>query len=332
VLAAAIFTADTFTELEVAMPALYTAVVLLSVRFCDRRGVILVAAGCIALTALSDVLTPGEVTEAGSLNTLIGIAAIVLTAYLALKIEAARTAAYEARSQLAHVGRMTVLGELTASIAHEVNQPLAATVANGNACLRWLGAVPPNLDEARHAVDSIVKDANRASGIIARLRAMTQRQPAKTVAVDINAIIRDTLTLCEGELRDNRIAVAMHLDADVPPLRGDDVQLQQVVLNLVLNAIDAMNAAPVGSRELVVSSRREAGGAIAVSIQDSGIGLKADQIDRLFDAFYTSKPGGMGMGLAISRSIVEAHDGRIWAEAVAPHGAVFRFRLPVARS
>lgn len=328
-LAAAIFVADTFTNLEVAMPAFYTAVVLLSVTFCNKRGVIFTAAGCIVLTIVSDFLTPGAAaTEAGIINTVIGIAAIVTTALLALKIETATAAAYEARSQLTHMSRVASLGELTASIAHEVNQPLAAAVANGNACLRWLAAEPPDLDEARRAVESIVKDGNRASAIIARVRALTQRQSAQIASVDLNEIIREILALSDGELKANRIAVETQLAGDVPRLKGDPIQLQQVLLNLILNAIDAVNATASGPRSLAIGSRREGDGSVLVSVADSGIGLKKDRSDRLFDAFYSDKPGGMGMGLAISRSIVEAHDGNIWAEANSPRGAIFCFRLP----
>jgi C4-dicarboxylate-specific signal transduction histidine kinase len=329
-LAAIIFVADTFTDLVVAIPAFYTAVVLLSVRFCERRGVVLVAAGCIALTVISDFLTPDvAVSEAGILNTVIGIAAIVTTALLAVKIEAATAEAYEARSQLAHIGRVAILGELTASIAHEVNQPLAAAVANGNACLRWLAGEPPNLEEARRAIESIVKDANRASGIIARLRAMTQRAPAKMTPVDINEIIRDTVALSQGELKDNHIIVQLDLSDEMPKLKGDAVQLQQVLLNTILNAVDAIDAAATGPRQLSISSKFEAKSSVLISVRDSGIGLRKDQFERLFEPFYTDKANGMGMGLAISRSIVEAHDGKIWAEANASRGAVFHFRLPL---
>ena len=331
-LAAIIFVADTFTDLEVAVPAFYTAVVLLSMRFCKRRGVIFVAGGCIALTLLSDYLTaPGGSIEAGLLNTAISIAAIVTTTYLALKIESATAAVYEARSQLAHVGRVAVLGELTASIAHEVNQPLAATVINGNACLRWLAADPPNLPEARRAVESIVKDANRAGDIITRLRALTQRKPGVMTRFGINDVIRDTVTLTANEIRNNHIALQARLAADLPQLKGDRVQLQQVLLNLIVNAIEAINSSSGGPRELILSSEPAASDTILVSIEDTGPGLAKDQVDRLFEPFHTSKPGGMGMGLAISRSIIESHDGQIWAESKSPRGAIFRFRLPIDR-
>jgi len=327
-LAAIIFLADTFTDLEVAVPAFYTAVVLLSVRFCNRRGVIYVAAACIGLTIVSDLLTTGSATEAGIINTLIGMAAIVTTTYLALQIEAVTAAAYEARSQLAHVGRVAILGELTASIAHEVNQPLAATVANGNACLRWLAVDPPELGEARHTVENIVNDANRASAIIARLRALTQREPGETSKFAINDVINDTLALTDKEIQSHRILLQTRLGSDLPLVSGDRIQLQQVLLNLILNAIDAMDQSSEGARELAISTAPGQSKSIVISIADTGVGLPKEKPDRLFDAFYTSKPGGMGMGLAISRSIVESHDGKIWAEPNSPRGAIFRFRLP----
>jgi C4-dicarboxylate-specific signal transduction histidine kinase len=279
---------------------------------------------------LSDYLTaPGGSGEAGLLNTAISIAAIVTTTFLALKIESATAAMYEARSQLAHVGRIAVLGELTASIAHEVNQPLAATVINGNACLRWLAAEPPNLPEARQAVESIVKDANRAADIITRLRALTQRKPGVMTRFGINDAIRDTVSLAENEIRSHHIALQMHLAADLPQVKGDRVQLQQVVLNLIVNAVDAINLTSDGLRELTLRSEPAAPESLLVSVEDTGPGLAKDQVDRLFEPFYTSKAGGMGMGLAISRSIIESHGGQIWAESKSPRGAIFRFRLPI---
>ena len=330
VLAAGIFTVDTITDLELAVPAFYTAVVLMSVRFCNRRGVILVGLGCIALTLLSDFLTSGTAsTEAGVINTGISLSAIATTVYLGLKIESARAAAFEAQSQLAHVVRVTTLGELTASIAHEVNQPLAAVVINGNAGLRWLGDSPPNLDEARLAIGRIVKDANRASDVVARVRALTKRAPRDKDWVNINDIILGTLDLTEREIAQGRIALQTRLAGDLPPVKGDRVQLQQVILNLILNAIDAINWHAEGPRELVVSTAKDGAKAVLVSVQDTGAGLPPGTLDRVFDAFYTTKPEGMGMGLTISRSIVESHGGRIWATPVSPHGAAVVFSLPV---
>ncbi|HZL61761.1 MAG TPA: histidine kinase dimerization/phospho-acceptor domain-containing protein [Pseudolabrys sp.] len=247
VLAAGIFIADTIADLEIAFPAFYTVVVLLAVRFCNKRGVILVGAGCCALTLLSDLLTAATGSSGiGVINTTISLLAIATTTYLAVKIEAEKEAAYEARSQLAHVGRVTTLGELTASIAHEVNQPLAAAVINGNACMRWLAAEPPNLEEARQAAARLVKDANRASEIIAQVRALTKSSPPKKDWLQINDIILATVSLIESEIRQNQVSLHTDLADDVPPVQGDRVQLQQVILNLVLNALEAMNRTPRG--------------------------------------------------------------------------------------
>jgi signal transduction histidine kinase len=332
VLALSIFVIDTFTDLELAVPAFYTAVVLMSVRFCKKREVILVGLGCIALTLLSDFLTSETATtEAGIINTGISLLAIATTTYLALKIEAERAAAFEARSQLAHVGRVTTLGELTASIAHEVNQPLAATVINGNACLRWLAAEPPNLGEARQAVTRLVKDANRASEIIAQVRALTKRTPPRKDWLAVNDIVLATVGLIDSEIVQNNVSPRTDLADDLPAVQGDRVQLQQVVLNLILNAIEAMARAPDGPHGLTISSARSDAKGVLVTIADSGTGIAPDSLDRIFNAFYSTKPDGMGMGLAISRSIVEAHGGRIWATPNAPRGAVFQFVLPIGQ-
>ena len=329
-LAAGIFIADTIANLEIAFPAFYTVVVLLAVRFCKKRGVILVGAGCCALTLLSDLLTAASGSSGiGFINTTISLLAIATTTYLAVKIESEKAAAYEARSQLAHVGRVTTLGELTASIAHEVNQPLAAAVINGNACMRWLAAEPPDLDEARQAAVRLVKDANRASEIIAQVRALTKSSPPKKDWLQINDIILATVTLTESEILQNQVLLWTELSDDVPPVQGDRVQLQQVILNLILNALEAMNRIPAGPREFIISSAKNDSKGVLITVQDSGIGLAPDNLDLLFNAFYTTKPDGMGMGLAISRSIVEAHGGRIWATPNSPRGAVFQFILPI---
>ena len=331
-LAAGIFVADTITDLEIAFPAFYTAVVLLAVRICKRRGVILVGVGCIALTLLSDLVTVGTgSTGIGFINTAISLLAIATTTYLAVKIEAEKVAAYEARSQLAHVARVTTLGELTASIAHEVNQPLAAAVINGNACMRWLAADPPNLDEARQAAVRLAENANRASEIIAQVRALTKSSPPEKNWLQINDIIPATVLLIESEIRQNLISLKADISDDVPLVLGDRVQLQQVILNLILNAIEAMSLVPDEPRELIISSAKNGSHGVQITVKDSGTGLELEDLDRLFDAFYTTKPGGMGMGLAISRSIVEAHGGRIWATPNSPRGAVLQFILPIGR-
>lgn len=328
-LAIGIFVVDTMTDLELAVPAFYTAVVLMSVRFFKKRGVILVGFGCIALTLLSDYLTSNTAsTEAGFINTWISLSAIVTTIYLGLKIELARVAVQEAQSQLAHVGRVTSLGELTASIAHEVNQPLAAVVINGNASMRWLADSPPNLVEARQAIERIVKDANRASDVVARVRALTKSAPRDKEWVNINDIIRSTLGLIESEIQQSRVALQTELTGDLPLVMGDRVQLQQVVLNLILNAIEATRTAYNG-RELAISTANDGKQTVHIAVRDNGVGFPPEKLDRVFDAFYTTKHEGMGMGLTISRSIVESHGGRIWATPTSPHGAVVQFTLPV---
>jgi len=328
VLALSIFVADTVTDLELAVPAFYTAVVLMSVRFCKKRGVVFVGLGCIMLTLLSDVLTSNTAsTSAGVINTAISLSAIGTTTYLALKIESARSAAYEAQAQLVHVARVTTLGELTASIAHEVNQPLAAIVINGNASLRWLADNSPNVHEAKTAIDRIVKDANRASSVIARVRELTKNAPREKERVRINELLLETIGLLERQIRENGVVLQTQLVDDLPPVMADRVQLQQVALNLILNAIEAMQSLPPGARNIVVSSGRD-GANVTASVQDIGPGPLPGNVDRLFDAFYSTKSGGMGMGLTISRSIIEAHGGRIWATANLPRGAIFQFAVP----
>jgi signal transduction histidine kinase len=328
VLTIGIFIADTVTELEIAFPAFYTAVVLMAVRFCEKRGVILVGVGCIALTLLSDFLTRDAApTEAGVINTMISLVAIASTTYLALKIASEKEAAYEVRSQLAHIVRITTLGEMAASIAHEVNQPLTAVAINGNVCLHWLDAQPANLDEARKAVVRLVKDANRASEIVVQVRNLTKRNSPEREWLGINDIILATVTLVDREIQQNQVLFRTQLSDDIPLVQGDRVQLQQVVLNLILNAVEAMKMVALGSRRLSISSTKNDEG-VVISVQDTGVGFVSENLDRIFNAFYTTKSGGMGMGLAISRSIVEAHGGRIWATQNFPCGADLQFVLP----
>jgi signal transduction histidine kinase len=331
-LTAGIFVADTITDLEIAFPAFYTVIVLLSVGFCRKNGVVFVGVGCIALTLLSDVLTANTgVSEAGVINTAISLLAITSTTFLAVKIQWAKDATIKARSQLAHVARVTTLGELVASIAHEVNQPLAAAVINGNACLEWLAVQPPNIDEARKAITRLVKDTHRASDVIAQIRALTKGSNPEKRPLDINEIIHATVTLIDGEIQQNQVSLQTQVSNEVPTIHGDRIQLQQVILNLTLNAIEAMNLVPAGPRSVTISSAKSDSNGVLISVQDSGVGFAKENCDRLFDAFYTTKPGGMGMGLAISRSIVESHCGRIWAAPNSPRGAVFQFTLPIGR-
>jgi len=254
----------------------------------------------------------------------------------------------EAQNQLAHVSRVNMMGELAASIAHEVNQPLAGMLTNANASLRWLAGDSPNLVEVREAIQRIVRDGNRASDVMARMRALFKKAPSTQERVVINSIIQEVLALALPELRRNRVLLQTQLAYDLPIVIGDKIQLQQVILNLVMNAIEAMTGAE-GPRDLQVTSQKitesrsgtgkesiEAGDPsereesfVLIAVRDSGPGLDPKQLQRVFETFYTTKSSGMGMGLAISRSIIEAHRGRLWVGSNTPKGAVFQFTLPV---
>ncbi len=233
------------------------------------------------------------------------------------------------QAELAHVTRVTTLGELAASIAHEVNQPLMAVVVNGDACLEWLARDPPNLPEAREAVGRMISEGSRAGEIIRRIRALFRKAPPQKVPVDVNELIRDILVVTRAGMARCNVACSVELANGLPRVLGDRVQLQQVMLNLVVNSIEAM-ADVDGVRELRIRTETENYGdyqRVLVTVLDSGHGVPAEQPDRIFAAFFTTKPDGLGMGLSISRSIVEAHGGELWA-ANAADGAAFSFRLP----
>ncbi len=241
----------------------------------------------------------------------------------------AEEALHLAQAELTHVTRVATLGELTASIAHELNQPLAAVVNSANACIRWLAA--HHLEHARESALRVVADGHRAADIIHRLRALAQKAPPQKDWLDLNVSIREVLALLQSDVHRHGVALATRLAGDVPPLWGDRIQVQQVLLNLLMNAIEALSEVAEGPRELGVSSQRGAAPEVVIAVRDSGPGLDPQGLDRLFDAFYTTKPHGLGMGLAISRSIIEAHGGRLWATAQVPRGAVFQFTLPLGR-
>jgi signal transduction histidine kinase len=323
-LAIAIFVVDSVTDLEIAVAVFYVAVVLMSISFLQKRGVLLVSAGCMLLTLLSYFLTPEGDPRSGLINCLISLSALGITTYLALKSASAQSAVHEARAHLAHIARVTTLGELTTSIAHEVNQPLAAVVTNGNACLRWLAGQPPNLAEARRTIEQIVEDANRASEVVQRIRRLAKGAPPLKDWLNINDTIVETIVLTRSEVQRNRISLRVQLADDLPPVLGDGVQLQQVILNLIINAIEAINATSDGPRELTVRSTKGVANGVQLAVSDSGIGLDPSRHDQIFDAFHTTKPDGMGMGLTISRAIAEAHGGSIRAAPRAPRGTVIR--------
>ncbi len=234
------------------------------------------------------------------------------------------------RSELAHVARITSLGALTASIAHEVNQPLSGVVTNASTCLRMLGADPPNVEGARETARRTIRDGHRASEVITRLRALFRKQDATTAAVDLNEATREVMALARSELQRHRVLLRADLADDLPPVTGDRVQLQQVILNLLLNAADAMHGVDDRPRQAVIRTARDDGDRVRLSVQDAGVGFDPHDADRLFDAFYTTKRDGMGIGLSVSRAIIERHQGRLWAEPHDGPGATFAFALPLS--
>ena len=234
----------------------------------------------------------------------------------------------QARSDLAHVARVTSLGVLTASIAHEVNQPLSGIITNASTCLRMLASDPPNISGARETARRTIRDGNRASDVISRLRALFAKKPALSQAVDLNAVTREVIALSVHRLRRARVILRPEYAADLPLVPGDRIQLQQVILNLLLNALDAMSEVHDRPRHLVIRTERDEGTWARVTVRDSGVGIEPQGIARLFETFYTTKSGGMGIGLSVSRSIIESHHGRLWAAPNDGPGATFSFSIP----
>src|SRR5882762_8171104 len=240
----------------------------------------------------------------------------------------AEEALANARSELARVARVTSLGALTASIAHEVNQPLSGIITNASTCLRMLGADPPNVDGARETARRTIRDGNRASEVIARLRELFSNKRTAAESVDLNEATQEVIALLRSELQSSRVILRTELADDLPPLTADRVQLQQVILNLLLNASDAMSGVEDRPRQLFVRTEREGENHVRLTVQDSGVGLHPQSVDKLFEAFYTTKAGGMGIGLSVSRSIIEGHDGHLWAAPNDGPGATFAFSIP----
>ena len=260
-------------------------------------------------------------------------AALLITGLMETKrrVEESRSRTEEALRQsqadLERISRLTTMGELTASLAHEVNQPIAAAVTDGNTCLRWLARDPPDVEEARQAASRVVQDATRASDIVNRIRSLFQKGAPQRELVDVNEVIREMIALLHGEASRYSVSVRAEL-SDLPQVTADRVQLQQVLMNLMINGIDAMKDID-GTRDLIICSQRAEDGLLMVSVSDTGVGLPAQQADRIFSAFFSTKPQGTGMGLRISRSIVESHGGRLWAADNSPRGASFHVTLPI---
>ena len=235
----------------------------------------------------------------------------------------------ETQAQLAHVNRVTTMGQLVSSMLHEVMQPITAGFYNALAALHWLSSQPPNLEAARQALDLAVKDGDRAIDVIARIRAFMKNTPLRKDSFAMNEAILEVIRLTHGEVVKNGISVQTQLAEALPPIHGDRIQLQQVLLNLIINAVEAMSSVSERPLELLISTGNDPSGGVLVTVRDSGPGLRPESLGRLFDAFYTTKPNGMGMGLSICRSIVEAHGGRIWASRGVEPGATLQFTLPL---
>jgi PAS domain S-box-containing protein len=235
----------------------------------------------------------------------------------------------DAQMALAHANRVATMGQLTASIAHEVNQPLAGVIANAEACLSWLNRETPDLDAVRRSVEWIIEDSHRANEVIRHVRSLAKKTDLEKAPVDINDVVREAMSLVQRELTSHQASLRMELAPALPMVLGDSIQLQQVIINLVMNGAEATQSVADRPRELVIRSRQDETQEVLVGVTDCGVGILAENADRLFNSFFTTKPSGMGMGLSICRSIIEAHGGRLWFTANVPHGTTFQFALPV---
>jgi C4-dicarboxylate-specific signal transduction histidine kinase len=242
---------------------------------------------------------------------------------------AAQEGLTKARAQIVRIGRITTMGELAASIAHELNQPLGSIVMSGDACLHWLTAKPPNLEEAHQAVEAIIRDGTRASAVLVRTRGLLRQGERLRERLNVNDVVREVIALSEGELRRNEVSWGTDLPGKLPSVVADRILLQQVILNLIINAIEAVRAVSDRTRVLRIRTEEQPPSNIVVLVQDSGVGLDPEHSSRMFEAFYTTKVEGVGMGLTISRSIIEAHGGRLWAIANDGPGSTFCFTLPI---
>jgi C4-dicarboxylate-specific signal transduction histidine kinase len=246
-----------------------------------------------------------------------------------IRADQAEQALRKAQAELAHVTRVTTLGELTASIAHEINQPLAALLANAEACLGWLDRATPDLAAARRSLEWIIDDSNRASEVIRRVRALAKKTDIDKTALDLNAVVKEAMALVQRELASHAVSLRMELEPRLPRVFGDRVQLQQVIINLAMNGIEAMQSVADGQGVLQIRSGQDDQGRVFLAVSDCGVGVTPEETERMFAPFFTTKAGGLGMGLSICRSIVEAHEGQLHAYCNEGRGATFRFTLPL---
>jgi len=249
---------------------------------------------------------------------------------LELKVSERSAALMRTQTELAHLSRALSMGELTASIAHEINQPLTAVVTNGHACVEWLSASPPNVAKARQSAESVIQDGTRAGAVVGRIRALFRKEAPVKDWVDVNDLIMELAAFLRHEATRRQIVIRTDLAPSLPKLKADRVQLQQVLLNLMINAMDSMSEiAPAASKDVVITSKQEDSRGVVISVRDSGPGFRPDLAEKIFDPFFTTKPHGIGLGLSISKSIIESHEGRLWATPNRDGGAIFQFTLPI---
>lgn len=325
----AIFIADTITDYAVAVAIFHTAVMLIATRFLKAGTVAALAGAAILLTCVSFMLTSSGDYAIGLVNTGISVVAIGVTTYLGLRLKRAEAQVHETRERLTRIARLTTLGQLTASIAHEVSQPLAAIAASAGAARRWLAQAEPNSVRAMMALERIAWDANRTSDILDRVRRLARNEAPAAEAFDLNAAVLEIIDLSSSTASASGVELTSTMATSLPAAFADRVQVQQVISNLILNGLEAVTVPPRREPRLLVTTAL-AESRLLVSVTDNGHGLSSDAVSQLFDAFWTTKAGGIGLGLTICRSIIEANDGQIWCDSPTSGGCRFTFDLPIA--
>ncbi|WP_322965900.1 sensor histidine kinase [Sphingomonas fuzhouensis] len=323
-----IFILDVVTDRVIAVAVLYIIPILLSLRSFSPARVMGLAGACVILTMLGSPLTRSGMTEAGMVNLAISLIAIVTTGYLGLRMLAHEAASHEARAHMRRLSRIGNLGELASSIAHEVNQPLAAIASSAGACRRWLDASPPDLVKARESLDRISRDAARAGDVVAGVRRLASRKPSMSDRADMVELVEECVAIARAELDRQQIRLDLTLPDDGAAVWGDRVQIQQIVVNLIINAIESVAQNGAAERRILLTLAQQAG-FVTLTVADTGPGLSREAVGHLWEPFWTSKDGGMGLGLTISRTIAEAHGGALECRPRGGRGAVFELRLPL---